>query len=161
MAAPSSSGFLNTLLIAFIGIMFATMIGFIVGIMRLSKNWLVARIATIYVETIRNIPLLLQLFIWYKLVLVPLPGPRQASILPIVFYLTNAGLIMPLPVYGAGGWMAIAGGLIVASLALSRLRRWARARQMATGQIFPHLSLELLMRYFARRLRPCCLPGGR
>jgi general L-amino acid transport system permease protein len=139
------TGFLNTLLIAVLGIIFATVIGFIVGIMRLSKNWLVAKIAMIYVETIRNVPLLLQLFVWYKLVLVPLPDSREALNLADMFFLSKKGLNMPLPVYGAGGWMAIAGGLIVGVIGAIALRRWAVTRQMATGQIFPHLSVGILM----------------
>lgn len=139
------TGFLNTLLIAILGIIFATVIGFIVGIMRLSKNWLVAKIAMVYIETIRNVPLLLQLFVWYKLVLVPLPDSREALNLADMFFLSKKGLNMPLPVYGPGGWMAIAGGLIVGVVGAIVLRRWAVARQMATGQIFPHLSVGILM----------------
>ncbi|CAN0403362.1 unnamed protein product, partial [Phaeothamnion confervicola] len=139
------TGFLNTLLIAILGIIFATVIGFFVGIMRLSKNWLVAKIAMVYVETIRNVPLLLQLFVWYKLVLVPLPDSREALNLADMFFLSKKGLNMPLPVYGAGGWMAIAGGLIVGVIGAIALRRWAVTRQMATGQIFPHLSVGILM----------------
>mgnify|MGYP003515232640 FL=1 len=69
-------GFLNTILVAVLGIFFATLLGFMFGIMRLSKNWLIAKIATVYVEIIRNIPLLLQIFIWYGAVLKPLPGPK-------------------------------------------------------------------------------------
>lgn len=75
-------GLLNTLSVAALGIVFATIIGFIVGIARLSQNWLAAKLATIYVEVIRNTPLLLQLFFWYTAVLAPLPGPRQSISLP-------------------------------------------------------------------------------
>jgi general L-amino acid transport system permease protein len=139
------TGFLNTLLIAILGIIFATLIGFLVGIMRLSKNWLVAKIAMVYIETIRNVPLLLQLFVWYKLVLVPLPDSREALNLADMFFLSKKGLNMPLPVYGPGGWMAIAGGLIAGVIGAIVLRRWAVTRQMATGQIFPHLSVGILM----------------
>jgi general L-amino acid transport system permease protein len=137
-------GFLNTLLIAFLGIIFATLIGFLIGIMRLSKNWLVAKIAMVYVETVRNVPLLLQLFLWYKLVLVPLPDSRQALNFGDMFYLSKKGLSMPSPIYGPGGWMAIA-GLILGVIAAIMLRRWAVARQVATGQIFPHLSVGILI----------------
>jgi general L-amino acid transport system permease protein len=137
-------GFLNTLLIAILGIIFATLIGFFVGIMRLSKNWLVAKIAMVYIETVRNVPLLLQLFVWYKLVLVPLPDSREALNFADMFYLSKKGLNMPLPVYGAGAWMAIA-GLILGVVAAIVLRRWAVARQTATGQIFPHLSIGILI----------------
>ena len=87
-------GLLNTLVVAVIGIALATAIGLVVGIARLSGNWLVARLATLYVEGVRNIPLLLQLFIWYGLV-TNLPVPRQAlNPLPGVF-LSNRGLKVP------------------------------------------------------------------
>ena len=75
-------GLLNTLLVAGLGIVLATVIGFIVGISRLSTNWLVARLATVYVEVIRNVPVLLQLFFWYFAVLKSLPVPRQSHVLP-------------------------------------------------------------------------------
>ena len=75
-------GLTNTLLVAVIGVFFATIVGFTMGIARLSSNWLVARLATVYVETIRNVPLLLQLFVWYFAVLKTLPPPRQSLELP-------------------------------------------------------------------------------
>ena len=71
-------GLTNTMLVAAIGVVFATIVGFAMGIARLSRNWLIARLATVYVETIRNIPLLLQLFVWYFAVLKALPPPRQS-----------------------------------------------------------------------------------
>jgi general L-amino acid transport system permease protein len=134
-------GFLNTLLVACIGIMFATLIGFSVGIMRLSKNWLISRIAMVYVEIVRNIPLLLQIFIWYGAVLKPLPGPKQALNVG-GFYLSNRGLNMPSPIFEGGaslGLVGLMGGIAGAML----LRRWARARQLATGQPFPYISVGL------------------
>ncbi len=138
------TGFLNTLLVAILGIFFATIIGFFVGIMRLSSNWLVSKIAMVYIETVRNVPLLLQLFVWYKVVLAPLPDSKQALNLGDMFFLSKKGLNLPLPIFGPGGWMAIA-GLIVGVAAAYSLRRWATARQLATGQIFPHLSLGILV----------------
>ena len=75
-------GLLNTFLVAALGIVFASIIGFTLGIARLSKNWLIAQIATVYIETLRNIPVLLQLLFWYKAVLSVLPGPRQGINLP-------------------------------------------------------------------------------
>jgi general L-amino acid transport system permease protein len=71
-------GFLNTLLVAALGIVLATIIGFTLGIMRLSKNWLVAKVAETYIEVVRNVPLLLQIFVWYATVLKPLPPPAKA-----------------------------------------------------------------------------------
>src|SRR5690606_31023362 len=92
-------GLLNTLLVAAIGIVFASIIGFLVGIARLSKTWLVARIATVYVEVLRNIPVLLQLLFWYKAVLSVLPGPRQVIALPFGSNLSNRGLLLPAPIF--------------------------------------------------------------
>jgi general L-amino acid transport system permease protein len=84
-------GLLNTLLVAGAGIVFATIIGFVVGISRLSKNWLLAKVATGYVESIRNIPLLLQLLFWYNAVLKSLPAMRESFTIPGGIYLNNRG----------------------------------------------------------------------
>ena len=94
-------GLLNTLLVAGLGIVFATILGFIVGIARLSKNWLVAKTASGYVETIRNIPLLLQLLFWYNAVLKALPEIRDSYVVPGGIFLNNRGLFMPQPVFEA------------------------------------------------------------
>lgn len=132
-------GFYNTLLVSVLGIFFATIIGFTAGIARLSKNWLVAKIATVYVETVRNIPLLLQIFIWYGAVLKPLPGPKQAFNIG-GFYLSNRGLNMPAPIFEGSAWMGLV-GLVGGVIGAILLRRWARARQLATGQPFPYISV--------------------
>ena len=87
-------GLLNTLIIAAVGIVFASIVGFILGIARLSRNWLIARLATVYIETLRNIPILLQLLFWYKAVLSVLPGPRGGYALPFGSNLSNRGLIL-------------------------------------------------------------------
>jgi general L-amino acid transport system permease protein len=129
-------GLLNTLLVAGIGIVLASIIGFTVGIARLSKNWLIARLATIYVETLRNIPLLLQLLFWYKAVLSVLPGPRQGIVLPLGSNLSNRGLIIPrpetLPGFGSTGI-----AIVLAIIATIGVATWAKRRQLATGQQFP------------------------
>src|ERR1041384_7981418 len=88
-------GLLNTLLVAGLGIVFATILGFVIGIARLSKNWLVARLAGGYVETIRNIPLLLQLLFWYNAVLKALPGTRDSLAIPGGGFLNNRGTFLP------------------------------------------------------------------
>lgn len=129
-------GFYNTLLVSGLGVVFATIIGFIVGIMRLSRNWLVARIGTVYVEIVRNVPLLLQMFVWYGAVLKPLPGPRQAINVGGMFYLSNRGLAMPAPVFGDGAWTGAA-GLALGIAGAIAVYRWAKRRQAATGQSFP------------------------
>ncbi len=129
-------GFWNTLLVSVLGIIVATLLGFLAGVMRLSKNWLVARVAEVYVEIVRNIPLLLQIFIWYALVLKPLPGPKQAINFLDSFFISNRGVIMPAPEFGAGASLAL--GMFLAALVGSYfLRRWARLRQESTGERFP------------------------
>jgi general L-amino acid transport system permease protein len=129
-------GLLNTLLVASIGIVLATFLGFFVGVSRLSKNWVISKMAMVYVEVIRNLPLLLQLFFWYNAVLKPLPGARDSLKLPGGFMLNNRGLYIPDPVLGPGGgmifWTMLAG--VVATVFI---RIWARNRQAATGQQFP------------------------
>jgi len=95
-------GLLNTLLVGGLGIVLATVIGFLIGIARLSRNWLVARAASGYVETIRNIPLLLQLLFWYNAVLKSLPETRQSLVLFNSFYLNNRGLMLPAPIAQPG-----------------------------------------------------------
>ncbi|MCC0035857.1 MAG: amino acid ABC transporter permease [Hoeflea sp.] len=132
-------GLLNTMVVAIIGIFFATMIGFIVGLARLSKNYLVQKFATVYVETLRNIPLLLQLLFWYKAVLSILPSPRAGGLEPgveVVFNLNNRGLYMP-RIVPEGGAQLILYAFIVAVVGWILIGRWAKKRQMATGQQFP------------------------
>jgi general L-amino acid transport system permease protein len=131
-------GLLNTVLVAVLGIVAATAIGFVVGVARLSSNWLVARLASAYVEILRNIPLLLQLFFWYFAVLKGLPGPRQSYVLPGGAYLNVRGLYLPAPV-AEPGFAAVATGLALGVVVALALRWWARRRQALTGQPFPVL----------------------
>jgi general L-amino acid transport system permease protein len=129
-------GLLNTLLVAGLGIVLATILGFVIGIARLSPNWLVARLAGAYVELIRNLPLLFQILFWYLAVLGALPGPRQSISLFGEVFLNNRGIIVPAPTAGEGAGLVVAAGAvgIIASLAL---RSWARRRQARTGAQFP------------------------
>ncbi len=138
------AGFLNTLMVSAIGIVLATILGFIIGIMRLSRNWLVRSIATLYIETIRNVPLLLQMFVWYGVVLKSLPGPRQAYNIGDMFFLSNRGLNMPDTVFGGGAWLGLA-GLGAGILGAIAVRGWARQRQAATGEPFPHVLTGIAM----------------
>lgn len=129
-------GLLNTLLVAGIGIFFATVLGFIIGIARLSSNWLIAKLAAIYVEVVRNLPLLLQLLFWYFAVLKNLPAPRQSVALVGGSFLNVRGLYLPSPVPEPGfGGVVLAFGIGV--LASIGVYLWARRRQMETGQQFP------------------------
>lgn len=129
-------GLLNTLYIAALGIVLATVVGTIIGIARLSRNWLVSKLAQIYVETFRNIPLLLQLFFWWTMLRESAPAPRQAwQPLPGVF-VSNRGIIFPVP--GANPvhyWMVLA--LLLGTAGAVALHRWAKRRQSLTGRQFP------------------------
>jgi general L-amino acid transport system permease protein len=135
-------GLLNTLLVAAVGIALASIIGFLAGVARLSKNAVIAGIATVYVETLRNIPVLLQLFFWYRAVLSVLPPPRQAIALPFGSYLSNRGLLLP-NLVTAEGFAATLVAIAVAIVAVFALRHWAHRRQMATGEQFPVLLVSL------------------
>jgi general L-amino acid transport system permease protein len=130
-------GFLNTLLVAIVGIFFATIIGFVVGIARLSDNWVISRLAYCYVELIRNVPLLLQIFFWYFAVLRAVPGKREKwSFFFDSFHLNIAGLRGPKPIWEPGSaWIGYA--FIIAVVASFFIARWAHKRQDATGQQFP------------------------
>ena len=135
---------LNTLLVSALGIVFATLLGFIVGIARLSKNWLVAKLALVYIETFRNIPLLLQIFFWYFTVLRAVPSPRQSLSLGEVAFLNIRGLYLPAPQFQPGfGWVLAAFGLALVLIAI--LVHWSRRRQATTGQPFPTLSASLAL----------------
>jgi len=137
-------GLLNTLLVAGLGIVLATVIGFIVGISRLSTNWLVARLAAVYVEVIRNVPLLLQLFFWYFAVLKSLPVPRQSHVLPAGGFLNVRGLYLPAPVPEPGfGTVALA--VLIGAVASIAVHFFARRRQMQTGHRFPVLWTSLAL----------------
>ena len=129
-------GLLNTLLVSAIGIVLATIIGFIVGVARLSKNFLVAKLAAAYVDVIRNIPLLAQIIFWYFGVLTSLPSVRQSITVFGVFFLNGRGLYMPAPILQPGFWM-IPAALVIAIVATFAIARWSRRRQDLTGQQFP------------------------
>src|SRR6201987_5843726 len=129
-------GLLNTLYVAALGIVLATVFGTVMGIARLSRNWLIAKLAQIYVETFRNIPLLLQLFFWWGLLRESAPAPRQAwQPLPDLF-VSNRGIAFPLPnPHPTYSCMGLA--LCVGVVATVGIFRWARQRQARTGEPFP------------------------
>lgn len=135
-------GLLNTLRVAVIGIVLATVLGTLIGLARLSRNWLLAKGASIYVEVMRNLPLLLQLFFWYAVITENLPGPRQAISPAPGFFLSNRGIKFPtpadLPIFD---YMLFA--LVIGIVASYGVHRWASQRQMATGRQFPVLWASL------------------
>jgi general L-amino acid transport system permease protein len=137
-------GLLNTLLVAAIGIVLATILGFVIGISRLSSNWLLQRLAGAYVEVIRNLPLLFQILFWYLAVLGALPGPRQSISVFGEAFINNRGLFIPRPLLDDGFGVVVA-AFVVAIVASFAVRLWARRRQEATGQQFPVVWTTLVL----------------
>jgi general L-amino acid transport system permease protein len=135
-------GLLNTLLVAGLGVVFATILGFVVGISRLSKNWLLAKVATGYVETIRNIPLLLQLLFWYNAVLKTLPEMRDSVVIFGGTYLNNRGLFVPRPQF-LSGFDVVAVAALAGLIAAVVFYLWERRRQERTGQRGPVFTVTL------------------
>ena len=129
-------GVANTIWVSMWGVIFATILGFIVGVLRLSTNWVVARLAMVYIETLRNIPLLLQIFFWYFLVLHNLPGPRGSHSLGESFFLNNRGLAYPSTIPEDGFWV-VGVAIVMAIVGAIFLVRWAKERQDRTGEQFP------------------------
>lgn len=132
-------GMLNTIYISVLAIIASTVLGFIIGVLRLSSNWLVSKMALAYVEIFRNTPLLIQIIFWYTGIFSLLPKVRKSYDLSggaEVVLLNNRGLYMAWPVPGDLLWMTGV-AIVVAVIAIVVLRRWAHKRQDATGQIFP------------------------
>jgi general L-amino acid transport system permease protein len=129
-------GLLNTLLVAGIGIVLATILGFVIGVARLSKNFLVSKIAYWYVEIVRNLPLLLQLLFWYNAVVKALPEVRDSVKFPGGIYLNNRGLIFPQPVTGDSFWLV---GIVfwIGLLGAIFYRSYAKKKQEKTGAQSP------------------------
>ncbi len=135
-------GVLNTLLVSFIGIILTVILGTLIGVARLSANWLVSRMAAVYIEVFQDIPILLQLFFWYAFFYEILPMPRQALSLFTGVFLCNRGLVFAVPEFHpAHIYMAIA--FVAGCLSVYFLRRWARKRQADTGMTFPVFSVSV------------------
>ena len=131
-------GLQNTLVIAVFGIILATFLGFTLGVARLSSNWIISRMAYVYVEILRNIPLLLQIFIWYKGVLALLPTPKNSLDLGIFGAMNVKAYFGPKPILADGaGYVGLA--FIAAIIIAILIANWASKRQMETGQRFPLL----------------------
>jgi general L-amino acid transport system permease protein len=139
-------GLLNTLLAAGIGLVLATILGFIIGIARLSSNWLIAKIAQVYIEIFRNIPPVLQLMFWYALMRTPMPDPKNSFVFFNVAFLNKRGLYLPSPNFGDGSILILLALLVAIAVTVYLVRR-ARKLQAETGRrprvIF--LSLALLI----------------
>jgi general L-amino acid transport system permease protein len=128
-------GLLNTLLIAVCGCFLATILGFLVGIIRLSSNWLFKNIAYVYVEFTRNVPVLLQIILYYS-ILLHLPQIKQAIVLFDNFYLTNRGFFMPSPILKDGIGIVL-GSLVLAIVATYFIKKLLQRKQEKTGKQYP------------------------
>ncbi|MFQ8431281.1 amino acid ABC transporter permease [Amaricoccus sp. W119] len=144
-------GILNTLLVAFLGCVTATVIGVMMGVLRLSSNWLVARLASVYVEMFRNVPVLLWILAIMAIVTETFPAPAAfrgddpaASMLFGGIALTNRGAYVPWPIFGPG-WQVVLGVFIASLIAIVLFRRYAHQRQEATGQALPVFWISLAL----------------
>ena len=127
-------GLLNTLLVSIIGIFFATVIGFLVALGRLSPNWLLSRISGGYVELVRNLPVLFQILFWYLAVLAALPNPRQSISLFGSFFLSNRGFVIPKPI-GNPGFEPFVLAIVIAVVGSLLLQRYARKQLFDHGRM--------------------------
>src|SRR5258708_15083244 len=135
-------GMLNTLKVAVLGIILSTILGTLIGVGRLSPNWLLGRICEGYVEMFRNVPLLLWLFLIYKMISEAFPGPRQALNLLNLCFLSNRGLYFAVPVADPSHkWMGVA--FLIGVIATFFVKRWAKRRQDATGLPFPTIKAAI------------------
>lgn len=137
-------GLLNTLKVSLIGIVLTVLLGTIIGVARLSSNWLVAKLAALYIEVLQNIPVLLQLFFWYAIFYQFFPSPRQALHPISGIFISNRGLVFSVPQsHPVHTWMLAA--FLAACFCTFFLRRWAVKRQESTGQLFPLFRVSLLI----------------
>ena len=142
-------GIINTILVAVLGCVTATVIGILAGVLRLSRNWIVARLMTVYIEAFRNIPVLIWILFTVAIVNEVLPGVRSfrgpegmSGLLFDSVFITNRGFYIPAPIFEAGS--AVVGGVLLLAIAVAwYFGRWARARQEATGQILPVFRVRL------------------
>jgi general L-amino acid transport system permease protein len=129
-------GALNTIKVAFIGVVLTVILGTILGVARLSTNWLLSKLATLYIEVMQDIPILLQLFFWYAIFYETLPSPRQAISPGAGIFMCNRGVAFTIPeAHPAHYYMLLA--FVAGCLIVYLIRRWARERQEKTGQFFP------------------------
>ncbi len=130
------TGVVNTILVSAISIVVATVLGFLLGIARLSSNWIVSRLAAVYVEILRNVPLLLQLFVWYFAVLKAMPAVKQSIVFFGDWALNQRGLYLPRPLFDER-FIFVLVAFVAAVVAAVLIANWARRRQEMTGQQFP------------------------
>lgn len=136
-------GILNTLYVAFMGIILATILGVVIGVARVSSNWLISKLAEIYVEVLRNIPLLLILFFTYSIVLAALPIPKKSWIPLTGFFLNNRGIYLPRPIPEPGFWF-IGVAFVVGIVAAVFIHRYAARCHRETGRVIPSFFLSVV-----------------
>lgn len=129
-------GLSNTLLVAVTGIILATILGFTLGVMRLSNNFLVSKLSQIFIDFTRNVPVLLHIFFIYGVIINLLPVPKKAEAISGVFYMTNRGIFAPAPTLEQG-YEFVVGAFLLAIVGCFVLAKWSKNRQMKTGKIFP------------------------
>ena len=129
-------GILNTLLVAVCGVIAATLLGVTMGILRLSRNWLVNRIVYVFLEFTRNVPVLLHILLVHGVVVTTLPAPRKAIDIGEAMFISNRGFYVPAPVFEDGSGI-VGAVLVLAIIAAVVFRRWAKRKQVETGQIYP------------------------
>jgi len=135
-------GFINTLIVSFVGIIISIILGTVIGVARLSTNWLVSKFAGGYIELFQDIPVLLQLFFWYAFFYNILPSPKEALNPFMGVFMSNRGLVFGIPEsHPVYNFVFLA--IIIACIVTYLLRRWARARQARTGQTFPVFRVSL------------------
>jgi general L-amino acid transport system permease protein len=137
-------GLINTLIVSFWGIVLSSILGLLIGVGRLSPNWLINRISASYIEIFRNIPVLLQILFWYNVVLATLPSVRNSIDFMGAVFINNRGFFIPDISFTDGSWM-IWTGLAIAIVSIHFLKRWAHKRQDETGEQFPILSVSIAM----------------
>jgi general L-amino acid transport system permease protein len=135
-------GLLNTFLVAVVGVVLATVLGFMLGVARLSRNWLVSKLAYAYIEFTRNVPVLLHILLWHGIIVNTMPHPKKALTIGEVLFLTNRGLYVPKPIAETGIWLVWLA--VVAALFFSvGFARYARARQQQSGVQLPVFRVNL------------------
>lgn len=135
-------GLLNTFLVAGVGIVLATVLGFVLGVARLSRNWLISKLAYVYIEFTRNVPVLLHILLWHGIIVNTMPHPKKALTIGEVLFLTNRGLYVPKPIAETGIWLVWL-GVVAALFSSVGFARYARARQRQSGVQLPVFRVNL------------------
>jgi len=137
-------GLINTLIVSFFGIVLTSILGLIIGVARLSSNWIISRLAATYIETFRNIPVLLQILFWYNVVLAAMPSVRHSYSFFNSIFINQRGIFVPKPIF-LNGSIYIAIAVVVALILGWFIHKWAKKRLEETGREFPVFSTNLAL----------------